>query len=221
MKQYYCDFDKSVFSNEDDLIKHIRENYVNVMEDKSEGVSSLLDVLNESFPDWKVNIEDGQGWYADYVIYLKNDNTKIAQYYGTKNSDYTKNPDNISNLIKEINLKLETISQVTELAEKLFYNLEYIKCTNYAYGYSEDEHSYKFAFKFKDSNEVNVEELYPYSCDIEDFMNEIKKYNITSLEGKPNTYYDNGYFADYTIDGIKIEAIMTRNKKVKLEIIEM
>lgn len=220
-KRYYCEMDKSVFSTEDELIKHIRSNYVHVFEGKDHEVSDLLTSLQNEFPDYEINIREGSGWYAQYIVELTKGESTVTQHYGEKSDDsyYNLNkPSRYDQLIVQIKEKINTYEAILrQVKEKYkFFAFEF---KGFSYGYSEDEHSYTFSFKVNENDPWDSEEFYPYNMNTGEFVNKLNKYFVTVLEGKPENFYDDGYFIDYTIDGVEIGMMMT-NKKVRLEIIE-
>lgn len=217
-KQYYCEMDHSVFSSEDELIEHIKQNYVKVLENKTTSISELLSKLQEVFSDYKVHIEDGNGWYADYKVYLKKGESTIEQYFGNEGNKHFKNPETIDEVVMEINEKIDVIDSIVKAATSK-YDFKEFSFVNYTYGYTADEHCYRFSFKLHDSNETHVENYYRYEMEIDEFVAELEKYFVKVLEGEPQTYHDDGYFVDYTVDGVRIEHIMN-SKKVRLEVIE-
>lgn len=215
-KQYYCDFDKSVFSTEEELIQHIRSRYVKVLEGKGHEVSDLHTRLQNDFPDYEINIEDGKGWYTDYIIRLVKDEGTIEQYYG--NTQPNGNPDTYDQLVAEIKYKQKVIDNVLiAVSEK--YQFSEFKLQNYDYGYSDDEHRYSFKFKINQEDEYSHEQYHPYSQEADEFIEGLEKYFATVLEGSPSNIYDGGYFMGYSINGVDISMIMS-SKKVRLEVIE-
>lgn len=220
-KQYYCEFDKSVFSTEEELIKHIKDNYVQVFEGKINNVSDILTRLQKEFPDYEIQIKEGKGWYAQFIIELSKGGSTISQYYGSDKigSDYSRsNPKEFDSLIEHIQEKINTYETIIKKVSER-YNFAAFKFVSYDYGYSEDEHSYRFIFKVKEQDSWDTEEYYPYIEEIDEFINGLSKYFVRVLEGEPRVYHDYGYFIDYTIDGVRIEQMMSK-KKVRLEVLE-
>jgi hypothetical protein len=220
-KQYYCNMDNSVFSTEEELIEHIKKNYVKVFEGKNHAVSNLLASLQNDFPDWEIHIKEGSGWYSQYIIELTKDGSTITQYYGNvKNDSYYNQdkPSQYSDVVKEIRDKISTYTNILEKVKTLYSFTEF-KFSSYTYGYSTDEHSYCFNFKVNENDAWDSEEFYHYENELDDFIADLKKYFIRVVEGKPESFYDGGYFADYTIDGVKI-GLMMNKKKVRLEVLE-
>lgn len=221
-KQYYCEMDDSFFSAEDDLINHIKKKYVKVFEGKEHSPSDLLLDLKREFPDYKINIENGNGWYTQYIIRLEKEDSEIVQYYGEDNrlSSYNqKAPSKFNVMVSEIKNKIQTSRLIVDKVKEL-YNFAEFKFNRFSYGYSTDEHSYTFDFKVNKDDPWDTEEYHPYHREPEKFIEELHKYFATLLEGKPLVIYDdNGYFDDYTINGTKIGNMM-QNKKVRLEVIE-
>lgn len=220
-KQYYCEIDKSVFSTEDELLKHIKNNYVKVFENKGYEPNDLLSTLQRNFPDYEIHIREGRGWYSEYVIELSKDSGTINQHFGSdgRDTDYSKdNPIKVKQLISQIKEKIDTYeSIIKEVKQK--YNFADFQFHSFTYGYSNDEHSYTFSFRVNENDPWDSEEYFPYEDEISDFIVSLNKYFVRVLEGKPQSYDEDGYFMDYLIDGIRIENIMSKNK-VRLEVIE-
>lgn len=217
-KQYYCEMDNSVFSTEEELIEHIKQNYVKVLENKTTSVSELLSELQKEFPDYEVHIKEGNGWYADYRIYLKKGNSEIEQDFGNKGNNHFKNPETIEEVLMDINEKINIVESIVKSATNR-YHFKDFSFVDYTYGYSVDEHCYRFKFKLHGSNEIHEEYYYPYESEPEEFVAELERYFVKVLEGKPQMYREDGYFEDYTINGVRIEHMMN-SKKVRLEVIE-
>lgn len=219
-KQYYCEMDKSVFSTEEELIQHIKDRYVKVFENKDHEPSDLLSKLKRDFPEYEINIKEGKGWFAQYVIELRKGNSKIYQHYGNyEDPDYRRyNPTEYNELVNQI---IEKIGMGAYILLKLntIYEFHEVNFLGYSYGYSEDEHSFDFEFKLNEDNEYITENFYPYNLEIDEFIAGFRQYFATVLEGTPSDYRDGGYFLDYTIDGVQIGEIM-KNKKVRLEVLE-
>ena len=218
-KQYYCQLDNSVFTTEEELIEHIKRHHVKVFKDKPIGVSELLAKLKERYPDYDVTIEEGGGWYADYRIFLKKDGSKIEQYYGNDKRKYNDNPETFEDVVSELDEKISVVYYILGNLSKR-YNFKELRFVEFSYGSTPDEHSYSFEFKLHNDNEVYEEYFYPYKNSIKEFINEFKKYFVTLLEGQPSVVYDEGYFDDYAIDGVKIGHLLRNSKKVRLEVIE-
>lgn len=220
-KRYYCKMDKSVFSTEEELLKHIRSKYVQVFEGKDHEVSDLLYSLQNDFPDYEINIEDGSGWFAQYKITLTKNKGIITEYYGSvdNKSPYNLNkPMQYNQLVESVKEKINTYEAILkEVKEK--YNFHTFDFKSFSYGYSEDEHSFNFSYKVNENDPLNIEEFYPYDIELEEYVGRLNKYFVKALEGKPSNFYDDGYFVDYTIDGIEIGMLMA-NKKVRLEVVE-
>ncbi len=221
-KQYYCKMDNSVFSTEEELINHIRNRYVQVLENKDHEPSDLLHKLQKEFPDYEVHIKDGAGWYSQYVITLSKDGLEIDQYYGNDERDSVYNygkPSSYADVIKELKEKINEYEYIVKRVKET-YNFTEFKFSSYTYGYSNDEHCYKFVFKANEFDPWDSIEYYPSKSEAFEFVYELKKYFVKKLEGKPERFYDGSYFTDYTIDGVEIGIIMDSNKKVRLEVIE-
>lgn len=220
-KQYYCEMDKSVFSTEEELINHIKNRYVKVFEGKDHEPSDLLTSLQNEFPEYEINIKEGTGWYTQYIITLTKGDSTINQYYGNdkRRSEYNHDkPSTYNEMVKEIKAKISTYKNVVKRVSEL-YNFAEFYFAGYEYGYSEDEHSYRFVFKVHENDVWDSEDFHPYEMEINEFINDLNKYFVKVLEGEPNAFHDDGYFSDYTIDGVKIGMMMS-NKRVRLEVIE-
>lgn len=218
-KQYYCEMDKSVFSTEDALLKHLRDNYVKVFENKDYKSSDLLHQLQTRFPEYEVSIKDGNGWYSQYMIKLSKDDSVIEQMFGKKGSnDYNDtNPDTYNQLIASLEEKIATLQTVIKTVDEKF-SFAAFEFDKYDYGYSDDEHCYTFRYKVNKDDEWDHERFYHYVNSEDKFINNLRKYFVTVLEGAPDTYYEDGYFMGYCINGVNIEQMMSRNK-VRLEVI--
>jgi hypothetical protein len=216
-KQYYCEMDKSVFSTEEELIKHIKNNYVQVLEGKGHEVSDLHSKLKHDFPDYEISIEDGKGWYAEYIIRLTKNNGIIEQSYGNEGGRLN-NPDNYKLLKVQIEAKIRISNGIlSKVNEK--YNFEEFEFSSYEYGYGENEHRYEFRYKVNKNDAYEHDYFYPYNTSVDDFVKSLEQYFVTVLEGEPKPVRVGGYFIGYSINGIDI-GVMMGNKKVRLEIIE-
>jgi hypothetical protein len=225
-KKYVLDIDGSIFSSEEELINYIRKKYVKEFKGKKTDISEIYDILHQHFPDWKVNVENGAGWYAEYIIKLSKDRTVIEQHYANEKAEtdrfyvYKGNPDNFQDLIKEISWKIETAKRMIDKIRSIG-DFEDIYCKEFDYGYSQDEHHFTFVYKLKEWGDYSEERYYPWGEKGEDeFVNDFKKYFVTKLEGEIKPDYDDGYFNGYTIDGINIDGLVRRARKVRLEIVE-
>lgn len=225
--KYVCEIDGSIFSTEEELIKHLKKKYVKEFKNKSTDVSEIYDVLKENFPDWKINIENGAGWYATYIIRLNKDKTQIEQYYGNDKDDndksytYKGNPENFKDLVSNIKWKIETAEQMVRDINSIG-DFEDIYCKEFNHGYTSDEHHFTFLFKLKGWEDYSEERYYPWgeNNDKEAFINNFKQYFVDKLEGEMHPYFYDGYFTGYVIDGVNINGLVRRAKKVRLEIIE-
>ncbi|GLI82542.1 hypothetical protein ANABIO32_02290 [Rossellomorea marisflavi] len=220
-KQFYCEIDKSVFSTEEELLKHIKKKFVKVFENKDHEPNDLLSTLQREFPDYEVHIREGGGWYSEYVIELSKGNGTITQHFGSDGRDpgfRQNNPLKIEQLFNQINEKIDTYESILRQVDEK-YSFAKFEFQGFTYGYSDDEHSYAFEFKVKESDQSAIEQYFPYEDELDDFINSLNKYFVKVLEGKPDSFYDDGYFIDYSIDGVQIGKMMTK-KKVRLEVIE-
>ncbi|RKJ27054.1 hypothetical protein D7X33_42950, partial [Butyricicoccus sp. 1XD8-22] len=151
-KQYYCEMDNSVFNTEEELIQHIKQRYVKVLENKNHETSDLLSKLQSDFPDYKINLKDGNGWYTHYIIELVKDGFTIKQFYGNQKDKWKYEngfPDTYEEVKEEISTKINTYEYIiNKLASK--YEFYDFKFKGFSYGYSDDEHSYDFEFKLSE-----------------------------------------------------------------------
>lgn len=212
MVKYVCKNTGSQFDSKEELKSYLFSIYGDTIKDSTE--SDIYDRLKNQYPKFNISMQNGNGWYANSIFTLYNDSYSIIQYYGNESSTCSKNPNTYEELINEIDEKMQLIFDISkEVLKEYKFKLKNAKFT---YGYSEDEHSCEFVFTT--TNGEICEYYYPYSMNINEFVTSLKKYIVTSLEGKPSLIYDDGYFAGYEIDGVDISLIMNANK-VKLEII--
>jgi hypothetical protein len=216
-KQLLFNVDNTVFNSDQELLEYVKRNYVSELEEKDIKLDELLNKLQTAFPNFKVNIENGKGWYCDYRVFISNDLMRFEERLGNNNNpnkSFDPNPETIEEIIKILNYHKETVEYIINEVNRIAdFN---IKCTNHSNGYSPNEGSYEFTFK------VDGEERYAYyhPCNKtkDEFIKEFYQYVLTKLEGKLETIYDDGYFVEYKIDGIPIEGFV--GKKVRIEVIE-
>lgn len=225
--KYVCDIDGSIFSSEEELLRHLKEKYVTVFIDKKTDVSDIYELLKVNFPEWEVNVRNGGGWYAEYIINLKKDKTDIEQYYGNEKSDtdkcytYKGNPENNVDLISAIRWKIDKADELTGKIKSIG-DFDDVYCSQFGHGYASNEHYFQLCYKLKGENDYRSDNYYPWGSDIteNEFTESFKQYFVNKLEGLMAPRYTDGYFDTYTIDDVPIDALISRAKKVRLEIIE-
>lgn len=233
-KQYLCHLTKQLFNSKEEALDYFKTHHVNIIEEENEIVTKdqetliLLKSLEERFPDYHIKVEHAWMPEVGYLVELEKDNTKIQQHYlDTSKYSYGSDSRDAPNTLNDLFLAIEDkFKMMKYLKESMLQvaEFEYIKCLGFSYGYSSDEHSYDFVYQLKGQPESIRTNFYPWddrnNQTIESFVQEIKQYIVSFLEGKPEARWLDGYFQGYNIDGVPIETLLNKGKKVKLEILE-
>jgi hypothetical protein len=219
--QYVCEMCDSVFYNEDLLINHIKERHIKVYEDKSIDVGELYEALKKEFPDDIISIDDGEGWYTEYRIHIKHNGMDIEQHLGNDKNRLKNNPEFIEGAISEIKSKINTAEDIVKRLKEIG-QFDTLNCRDFDQGQYSDEDKFTFIFKLPGEEKERIHTYYPWGkdSDVEKFIDGFKQYFVDKLEGIWLANYNEGYFEEFTIDGVSIDGLISRAKKVRLEIIE-
>lgn len=223
MTEKYACYCGSVFTDELELIQHIKDNHVEKIKRVDE-LEDVLQAIKNNFPDIKVKTLSGEGWYCKTKFDLDWKGIKIEQHYGnSKHFDYEKFPETITQLVEEIQWKINIINQIINEVNNLG-KFDYFKCKEFSYGYSSDEHRFEFLYKLKNGYE-RVNYYHPWDCqseykNVNDFINSFKIYFIKEIEGITDIIYDQGYFVGFSVNGINITPLFENNKKIKITVLE-
>lgn len=216
-KQLLFKIDNTIFNSDEELLKYVKKNFVSELEVRNTNLDEMIAKLQETFPDFKVTVENGKGWYCDYRIFISNDLMKFEEKMGNNNNphaSYDPNPETIEEIIDTLKNNKETVEYIITKVNNIG-NFN-IKCNRHSYGYSSNEESYEFVFS------VNGEEHYsyyhPYNTEKDEFIKQFYQYVLRKLEGKLQIVYEDGYFSRYEIGGIPLGGFV--DKKVRLETIE-
>ncbi|MCR8641425.1 hypothetical protein NV379_02035 [Paenibacillus sp. N1-5-1-14] len=220
MSLYVCKIDGAEFLEEQQLIEHIKNKYVSVLdtEIKTDGLScdSIYKIFKNELPkyvdiDVRSDIEDGgyivsitskkfecdlscqvgEGeWNYYYARYL--DPAEAVNYY----KQYFEFADNIIQKIKKEYSIILTVERMFESS-------------------GEGERDIVFSFHIDGQK---LTEVYEFQH-VDDFAKNFKQYISNVIEGKIEIHRHD-YDTVLTIDGINIGGFISRSKKVRLEIIE-
>lgn len=216
----------SFFSNENNLIEHIKQKHMKTFNTKKEyNIDEILNRFNDAFNDCSVEVFSGEGWYTQFRVFIKKNNTTIEQRIGNsgKYENSNAHPEKVNHAIIEAKKKFALIGTIYEKVNSLG-EFDKFHCSEFDYGYSTKEQNFQFIYKLKNSDIMHEARYYPkdkHNNELHVFINDFKKYFVTSLEGIPCLLDDNGgHYDEFGIDGVSIDGIFTRANKVKLEILE-
>lgn len=205
-------------SSQETFLQHFQENHINYeSEDKKTiQLNQIMGDLKKNFTGFSISRKTT--FDGSCLFVLQNDETEIEQLFD--GNTFFKSPKNSKELIDELSEKLLIIQTIKE--EVMNSNaFEYIACKGYSYGYSEDEHCFSFSFLLKRESRPRTINFYPYEYNqITDFIRTFQQFYATELKGVPSLIYKGGYFEGYAIDGVPIDEILKRAKRVQIEILE-
>lgn len=215
-KQLLLKVDNKTFNNDQELLKYVMQNYVTELEERDVKLDELIHQVKAAFPDFKVSIEHGKGWYCDFRILIGNELMSFVERLGNTDNphvSYSKHPDTIKEVIDILKHKQKTVQYIIDGVNKI--GKFKVKCTRHSDGYSPDEETYEFTFQVDGTERYTY--YYPYNKTEDEFIKEFYQFVLTSLEGNLKEIRDEGYFAGYEIDGVPIGGF--EGKRVRLELI--
>lgn len=220
MNKKYKFIDGTVFDTKEELEEYIEKNFLEEIEEKEDEEETKEKVIisfEKAFPNTKIEITEGDGWFSQYKIYINDDVTIIEQRIGGEG-----NPKSTKEAILEAKNKIVTIKLITEKIKENE-KFENFFCELYEYSKQKESEHYLFYFKIKGENEYRYETFYPNKegNSIEKFINKMRSYVIENIEGKVEIENLDENFKDiYSINGIPINPLLERAKKIRIKVIK-
>jgi hypothetical protein len=220
-KLYVSKIDNKTFNTESELIAHLKNNYSMIDETGGES-ANILRQLQSAFPFAKINVtESSETRYGSHVCSMHWDEYDADfTFYIGKHHDfdyYYMSFDNVEQAIKYYQNYLDYKDQIIEKLKEV-YDPEKIEIGQMYEGGSDSNNSILFIMHIN-GNEYS--EHFEFG-DIDMFINSFKGYFDTVIEGDVviERNYSSGYDREPKINGVGINTILNRAKKIRIEILE-
>ncbi|RNB59356.1 hypothetical protein EDM57_04230 [Brevibacillus gelatini] len=219
-KQYICTIDNIKFTSEQELISHIKNNYIKELTDESS--FDIYDTLKNAFPDADIDIVENNSEDIHVSMYFKNYESNL-EFKIKKNPDFEDTYyysvfSTVEDAIKYFKDNFIKKSEYLVQCLKEYFNFENIEITGLFNGYGYGDCESSIHFKFNVGDRV-VHDTYKFE-DINTFLNRMKGHVLNVVEGEFFIQHGENSSKDFFINGINVEDMITRAKKVRLEIIE-
>lgn len=224
MTRYISKLDNKSFSDKDDLIKHLLENYS--MEDNKEGQSNeALKLLQEAFPFAKIDIQElnKEKRYGDFHINMqwREYNADFSFYVGYYSEDswyenhFVTIDDAIRNYEYFIHKKDEIINEINNR-----YSPEYISVEQMYDGDYDSPSGILFNFKI---GEDSYGDHYQFGQSVSEFVDSFTGYFQNVIEGDVNIEkdYSTSSNVEYYVANVPLSTMIKRAKKMRIEILEL
>lgn len=218
-KVYFCKIDNTSFSNKNDLVKHLLNNYTIEEVKKTESID-VFGKLQNSFPFAKIDVRElaEEDKYGDYHVnmYWKKYDAQFSFYIGesSDSSYYEYHFDSVGDAILHYNNFLTAKEEIITMLTSRY------PISNLTIGqmYDGDNTADGILFNFNvGSAEYGVH--FEFDRTIDEFVNSFKVYFEDVVEGSVD--YETDYSGkEYIVDGTPVSVLFERAKKVRVEIIE-
>lgn len=218
-KQMQFTVDNTIFSEDQELFRHIQENYIKELPSGSiTEISHIQKQVRFAFPEYDLKVRKvSQG--TTFIISLENEKLQVELLYDRDTSGKKECYSSVHTLIAAFRKKVRTILEI-EQTGKLVKNLPQFSFSSYFRGYSDEEEVFEFVF-INAQQEMTTLHFHPYEDTPERFQNFLRLFDKAVFEGPiinvRNAY---GQIEECTIEGFPLKYLETLGKRVKIEILD-
>lgn len=224
-EQFICQVCNKGFDSQEELVSHMITKHTVVKTiNKSNEVEELKNKLYQELEcddnTIKINIiEDDQIHNARFFIILNHGDFVIQQGYQDLDTySISRYPETYKELIQELEVKYSTISKIFKGVKSLG-ECDCFAFKSFIYGHTLNETGFWFELTPKNGDRVITLTYRCFEEGYEDFISSLKQYFLDELEGGV-TSTDNGYYTTYYVDGVDVQSLLCRGKKVRIEILD-
>jgi hypothetical protein len=212
--------DNKKFNTQEELVNHLISNY-SMIDSNGGGCSIIFKKLQEEFPFAKINVTiNHEKEYGEYLVKMiwKSFNADFNFYIGefnARDSYYT----SFKTVDDAINYYRRFITSKDEIIDKLKikYSPESIVVDRMFEGYLNSNNSISFQMEIGNQTYHGIYEF----GDVNEFINSFNAHFDYIFEGEVKYIDSDSYYEhQYLINGVPVETVLKRAKKIRLEILE-